>query len=349
MKAAVWHGTKDVRIENVEEPVVNPGQVKVKVEWTGICGSDLHAYHHGIGVQTGVPHPISGEMAPLTLGHEFAGTVAEVGDGVTNVNVGDRVTIEPLIYCGECEYCRQGRYNQCERFGFVGLNANGGFAEYAIVQPYMVHKLPDHVSLEEGALVEPTAVAFHAVRSSRMKVGDKVAVFGVGPIGLLTILSAKAAGAAQIIAVDVSDERLAKAQEIGATAMINGARQNTEEEILALTGTGVDVAFEAAGAQPTFTNAVNTVKKGGEVVVIAAFAKPASIDLMQLMVKEASVTAILAYRHIFPEIISLIANGTLDVKQVVTKKIALDNLIEEGFELLIQDKSQAKILTKIQP
>lgn len=349
MKAAVWHGAKDVRIENIDEPSVKSGQVKVKVEWTGICGSDLHAYHHGVGVQVDQPHPISGEMAPLTLGHEFAGTIAALGEGVMNLNVGDRVTIEPLIYCGECTYCRQGRYNQCESFGFVGLNADGGFAEYAIVKPHMVHKLPDNVSLEEGALVEPTAVAFHAVRSSKLKVGGKVAVFGVGPIGLLTILSAKAAGAAEIIAMDVSAERLAKAKEVGATAIINGAESDTVKEIMNLTDTGVDVAYEAAGAQATFSDAVSAVNKGGEVMVIAAFAKPVNVDLMQLMVKEASVSSILAYRHIFPEVISLIATGKLDVKKVITKKITLDNLIEEGFELLIKDKSQAKILTKVQP
>jgi (R,R)-butanediol dehydrogenase/meso-butanediol dehydrogenase/diacetyl reductase len=348
MKAAVWYGAKDVRITNVPEPAVRSGTVKVKVEWTGICGSDLHAYHHGIGIQIGTPHPLSGQMAPLTIGHEFSGTVAELGEGVAGLAVGDRVAIEPLIYCGACIYCRQGRYNQCEQFGFVGLNADGGFGEYAIVKPYMVHKLPDNVTLEEGALVEPTAVAFHAVRESRLKVGGNAAVFGVGPIGLLTILSAKAAGAAQIIAVDVSDERLEKARQVGATTIINAAKENAAESIIALTG-GVDVAYEAAGAQATFNDAVSVIKKGGEVMVIAAFAKPATIDLMQLMVKEANVTSILAYRHIFPEVISLIAAGKLDVKQVITKKISLYRLIEDGLELLIRDKSQAKILTKIQP
>ncbi|RKN85917.1 2,3-butanediol dehydrogenase [Paenibacillus ginsengarvi] len=346
MKAAVWHDTKDVRISNIEEPSVQPGAVKVKVAWTGICGSDLHAYHHGIGVQTGQPHPLTGRMAPLTLGHEFAGTIAELGEGVTGLAAGDRVAIEPLIYCRECSYCRQGKYNQCEQFGFVGLNSDGGFGEYAIVKPYMVHKLPDNVSLEEGALVEPTAVAYHAVRQSRLHVGGKAAVFGVGPIGLLTILSAKAAGAAQIVAVDVSDERLEKAKEVGATFTINSAKENAAAKILELTG-GVDVAYEAAGVQATFNDAMTVIKKGGEIMVIAAFAKQPQIDLLQLMVKEANVTSILAYRHIFPEVISLIAAGQLDVKKVITKKIELDQLVEDGLELLLHDKSQAKILTRI--
>ncbi|MWV45872.1 alcohol dehydrogenase catalytic domain-containing protein [Paenibacillus sp. HJL G12] len=348
MKAAVWHGTKDVRIEQVDVREVQPGEVKVKVEWAGICGSDLHAYHHGMGVQVGGPHPLTGEQAPLTLGHEFAGTIAELGEGVSQYQVGDRVAIEPLIYCGECKYCREGHYNLCEKFGFIGLNANGGFAEYVVVKKHMLHKLPDQVTLEEGALIEPTAVAFQAVRSSKIKVGDNVAVFGAGPIGLLTILCAKAAGAAQIIAVDISPERLEKAKEVGATAVINAAEADTVKEIMALTGDGVAISYEAAGAQPTFTNAVMALKKGGECMVIAAFAKPAQLDMTSLLVKEINVTASLAYRHVFPEVISLVEQGALDVKKVITKKIKLDQIVEDGLELLVQDKSQAKILVQIQ-
>ncbi|GAK40652.1 2,3-butanediol dehydrogenase [Paenibacillus urinalis] len=344
MKAAVFYDIKDVRLEEREIPATPAGKVKVKVKFAGICGSDLHAYHHGIGVQTGTPHPISGAMAPLTLGHEFSGVIEEIGAEVTGYNVGDRVAIEPLIYCGECENCRKGNYNQCNQFGFIGLNADGGFAEYVIVEPYMLHKLNDQVSFEEGALVEPTAVALHAVRQSKLKVGNNVAVFGAGPIGLLTILSAKSAGAARIYAIDVSDERLELAASIGAVP-INSLKDNPVD-IINDAG-GVEVAYEAAGVQPTFNSALSVVKKGGEVMVIAAFAQNPTVDMMQLMTKEANITSILAYRHIFPEVISLIAEGKLDVKPVITKKITLDQIIEDGLELLVRDKSQAKILVEI--
>ncbi|WP_100401332.1 2,3-butanediol dehydrogenase [Bacillus sp. FJAT-42315] len=347
MKAAVWYGKHDVRVESKEEPMIQPGKVKVKVAFAGICGSDLHAYH-GAGVQQDVPHPVSGEMAPLTLGHEFAGTVSEVGEGVTDISVGDRVTIEPLIYCGKCQYCKQNHYNQCVDFGFIGLNANGGFAEYAIVEPKMVHKLPDSVSLEEGALVEPTAVALHAVRQSQLKVGDKVAVFGVGPIGLLTIMAAQAAGASEIYAVDVSPERLEKATTVGATHTINAIEENSVEKILALSAGGVDIAYEVAGAEVTLANALSTVKKKGEVMVVSIIPEPVKVDILQLTIKEANITSVLAYRNIFPEVINLIDSGKLDVKQVITKKIALDQVVEEGLELLGKDKSQAKILIDIQ-
>lgn len=343
MKAAFWYGKQDVRVEDVAIPVISAGKVMIQTAWAGICGSDLHAYHHGMGVPVEEAHPLTGQKAPLTLGHEFSGIVAEVGEGVTGIQPGDRVAVEPLVYCGECEYCKQGRYNQCLSVGFIGLSANGGFAEYVVVEPKMVHKLPDNVTLEEGALVEPAAVALHAVRESKLEIGDKVAIFGAGPIGLLTVLAAKAAGASEIVVVDVSQERLNKAKEIGATYVANAAEVDTVQTILTLTG-GIDVAYEAAGAQPTFTNALSVLKKGGQVMVIAAFAKPVEINLMEMMMKETSVAATLAYRHIFPEVIRLIASKQMDVAQVITKKIDLPQIVEQGFELLMTDKSQAKIL-----
>ncbi|WP_138751827.1 2,3-butanediol dehydrogenase [Paenibacillus sinopodophylli] len=345
MKAAVYYAAKDVRLEQLEIPDAAEGKVRVKVQYAGICGSDLHAYHHGIGVQTGEPHAVSGKMAPLTLGHEFSGIIDEIGTGVKGFELGDRVTIEPLIYCGVCASCRSGNYNQCDHVGFVGLNDNGGFAEYVVVEPYMIHKLPEQVSFEEGALVEPSAVALHAVRQSKLKVGNQVAVFGAGPIGLLTILAAKSAGAANIFAIDVSEERLELAKSLGAI-VINSAKEDAVSTILGASG-GVDVAYEAAGVQPTLSSAISVLRKGGEVMVIAAFAEPPKVDLFQLMIKEANLTSILAYRHIFPEVLSLIAAGKLDVKQVITKKIMLDNIVENGLELLIKDKSQAKILVQI--
>ncbi|MER2171040.1 MAG: 2,3-butanediol dehydrogenase [Psychrobacillus psychrodurans] len=343
MQAAVWHNIKDVRIEQIKEPVISSGQVKVKVEWAGICGSDLHAYLHGLSMEA---HSLSGQKPPLTLGHEFSGTIVEVADDVTSHRVGERVAIEPLIYCGECYACKRGYYNQCSKVGFVGLNRDGGFADYVIVDNNMVHVLPDSVSFEEGALVEPTAVSFYAVRESKLKAGDSIAIFGAGPIGLLTLLSAKAAGATKIIVIDLSEERLEKAKDLGATTIINGMRDDIVETIHELTDGGVSVAFECAGAQPTMTSAVASVKQGGQVMAIAVFAKPISIDMGQLMFKAADITSTLAYRHVFPEVIDMISTGRLDVKPVITKKIDLKDIVEEGFNQLINDKKQAKILVK---
>lgn len=347
MKAAVIYGAKDVRVENISEPVVTPGHVKVKVEWAGICGSDLHAYHHGVGLPT-EPHPVSGRKVPLTFGHEFAGVVVEIGESVTQVAVGDRVAVEPLIYPEDDYYVKQGKYNLANQFGFLGLQADGGFAEYAIANAKMVHKLPDHVSLEEGALVEPTAVALHAIKLSDLKAGQSVIVYGAGPIGLLTIIAAKAAGAAEIIAVDISKERLEKALEVGASTVINSLEEDVAAKVHTLCDQGVDIAYEAAGVEATFNSALSVLKKGGQLMIIALFSKPITFNANLVVVRELKVSASLAYRHIHPEVISMIATGRLDVKKVITKKISLDDIVKDGLELLMEDKSQAKILVRTQ-
>lgn len=344
MKAARIYGEKDVRVEDVEEPVVEAGMVKIKVGFAGICGSDLHAYHHGMGIPLDGPDVLTGKKVPITLGHEFAGTIEELGDGVSGFEIGDKVAIEPLLFNEDDPFVLEGKYNLSSQVGFVGLNDNGGFAEYAAVKASMLHKLPEEVSLEEGALVEPAAVSVQAVKESQLKIGQAVAVFGVGPIGLLTIIAAKAAGASQIIAIDVSKERLEKAIECGATHTVNSMDEKPVEKIYEIVPRGVDVAYEAAGVQPTFEAAVESLKKAGQLMVIAAFSKPVTVDMVQVLMKEISITASLAYRHVFPEVIASIAAGSLDVKKVITKKIKLDDVVEKGLELLLEDKSQAKIL-----
>lgn len=347
MKALVWHGKKDIRIEDKPEPVTNKGKVKVKVAWTGICGSDLHAYQHGIGVQVNTLHPISGQKAPLTLGHEFSGIVAEVGTDVYNVKPLDRVVIEPIISCNNCEACNDGKYNLCTNIGFIGMNADGAFSEYVIVDDYMVHKLPDNISLMEGALIEPTTVAVQAVKDSKLSIGDTVAVYGAGPIGLLTILAAKAAGASRIIAIDISEERLSLAREVGATNLINSSVDNPTYEIKSKYG-NVDIAYEAAGVQQTLTSAEKVIKRNGEIMVISLYGKPAEVNLLSLVTKGANIKGSIGYHQMFPKVISLIRNGILDVKKVITSQISFSRVIEDGFDRLIKDKSQAKILVRIE-
>jgi len=347
MKAAVIYGEKDVRIEQVDEPNVGPGQVKVKVAWTGICGSDLHAYHFGLGIAY-EEHPISKQKAPLILGHEFSGTITEVGDDVTTLAVGDKVAVEPVLHCGACENCRKGFYNLCSvsQAGFLGLAGDGGFAEYAVADEKYFHKLPDHMSLEEGALVEPTAVAFHAVRESRLQVGESVAIFGAGPIGLLTLLCAQAAGAAETFVIDISPERLKKADELGATYVIDPSKEDAVTKIMQITGNGVDVAYEAAGVQSTFESALASTKSRGTALIIAGYGGEVSFDPNAALFKETNIKFILAYANEFEMVIKAIAEGKIDAKQVITEKIKLDDLVKDGLELLSVDKSQAKILVR---
>lgn len=347
MKALRWHNAKDLRLENIEEPSEKKGEVKLKVEWCGICGSDLHEYTAGpIFIPADQPHPLTGDKAPIVMGHEFSGQVVEVGEGVTTVQVGDRVAVEPIYNCGECEPCKQGLYNLCEKMGFYGLaGGGGGFSEFTSVPEHMLHKLPEGVSYEQGALVEPSAVALHAVKQSKLKVGDKAAVFGTGPIGLLVIEALKAAGASEIYAVELSEQRREKAAEFGAIA-IDPATGDAVEQIQKLTNGGVDVAFEVTGVPPVLKQAIHSTKFNGETMVVSIFEKEAPIHPQDLVLRERNLTGIIGYRDVFPAVINLMAQGYFAADKLVTKRIKLDEVIEEGFEGLLKERNHIKILVK---
>ncbi|MCT5453208.1 alcohol dehydrogenase catalytic domain-containing protein, partial [Pseudomonas aeruginosa] len=216
MKALRWHAARDLRLSELERQAPRPGEVELEVAYCGICGSDLHEYQSGPhSIPQAEAHPLSGCRAPLTLGHEFCGVVAALGPGVEGLRIGDRVAVEPEYRCGECRYCREGRYNLCESMGFIGLMGDGGFAERARVPAYMLHRLPDAVGFRQAAVLEPAAVALHALRRSSLAPGQRCAVFGLGPIGLLLVMLARQRGIEDIVAIDVSPERLALAGERG--------------------------------------------------------------------------------------------------------------------------------------
>jgi (R,R)-butanediol dehydrogenase/meso-butanediol dehydrogenase/diacetyl reductase len=229
MKAARFHGPGDIRVEDVPEAEVGPGQVEVTVDWCGICGTDLHEYLEGpIFIPAkGSPHPITGEELPVVMGHEFAGVVSAVGSGVTTVREGDKVAVEPYYVCGECSACVAGRYNICRKLGFIGLaGQQGGFAEKCVVDARWAHPIGD-LGTDIGALVEPLAVGYHAVRLSGLRPGGTAAVFGSGPIGLVTAAALKAAGAGQVIVVEPAAARKAKAPAAPASTSRSSARGST--------------------------------------------------------------------------------------------------------------------------
>lgn len=348
MKALRWHGLKDLRMEQIEEPQALPGKVKIKVEWCGICGSDLHEYTAGpIFIPADEPHPITGEQAPVVMGHEFSGQVVEVGEGVTRLQKGDRVVVEPIFNCGTCTACRQGKYNLCEKMGFLGLaGGGGGFSEYVAADEHIVHKIPDTVSYEQGALVEPSAVALYAVRQSKLKVGDKAVVFGAGPIGLLVIEALKASGASEIYAVELSAERSAKATELGAQVINPKEVNDVVQEIHRLTDGGADVVFEVTGVPPVLEQALESVRIGGELMIVSIFEKEAPIQPNKIVMQERSISGIIGYRDVFPAVISLMEKGYFPADKLVTKRINLDDVIEQGFEALLKEKNQVKILVK---
>lgn len=348
MRAVRWHGPKDIRIDDIPEPTPKKGEVKIKVHWCGICGSDLHEYLAGpIFIPRDKEHPLTQEKAPVVLGHEFSGEIVEIGEGVTEFEIGDRVAVEPIIACGKCEYCAQGKYNICTSLGFHGLaGGGGGFAEHTVFPAEFVHKLPDELSYEEGALVEPIAVAVHSVRRSKLKQGDTAIVFGCGPIGLATIQAVRAAGAKDIIAVEVAKKRKEYARNFGATIVLDPTEINIPQEIMRLTG-GVDVAFETAGIQATMVDAINCVKAGGQVVVTSIWEKEISINPNFIVLTEKELIGTIAYRHAFPATMQLMADGRISTDGWITKKITFDEIVESGFEELIKNKDQhVKILVR---
>lgn len=344
MKALRWHNQKDVRLEDIDEPVIKPNQVKMKVKWCGICGSDLHEYLGGpIFIPVDNPHPLTGEVAPVTMGHEFSGEVVEVGPEVKDYQVGDRVVVEPIF----ATHGHQGAYNLDKQMGFLGLaGGGGGLSEYVAVDEELLFKLPDSLSYEQGALVEPSAVALYAVRSSKVKAGDKVAVFGCGPIGLLVIEALKAAGATEIYAVELSPERQAKAEELGAIIVDPGKVDDTVEEIRRLTDGGVEVAFEVTGVPVVLRQAIQSTDIGGETMIVSIWEKPAEIMPNDIVIQERSIKGIIGYRDVFPQVLSLMEKGYFSAEKLVTKKIKLDEVVEEGFESLIKEKNQVKILVQ---
>ncbi|WEL17146.1 MULTISPECIES: 2,3-butanediol dehydrogenase [unclassified Halorhabdus] len=353
MDAARYHGREDIRVEDVEPESVGPDQVRIDIEACGICGSDLHEYTAGpIFIPGDAPHPVSGAQAPLTMGHEFSGTVSEVGADVTDFSEGDAVTANPIIYCGTCSRCEAGEYHRCESLGFTGLASNGGFAENVVVDAEQVVALGD-VPVEHGALVEPLTVALHAARVADVSAGDSVAVFGSGPIGLCQIQALRAAGADPIIVSEPRDERRARADASGADVLIDPTEDDALDVIRAETGEGVDIAFDVAGVEATYNQAINSTRPGGRVAEVSIFEEPLETQPNDLVIPERSIVGSIAYQggprsgEEFGMVIDMLEDGRLDPEPLITDRIGLEDIVEDGFEQLLDPESdQVKILVK---
>ncbi|MEH7309091.1 2,3-butanediol dehydrogenase [Neobacillus drentensis] len=334
MKAAKFYSALNIQIEEVQQSKIDDGIVKIAVEWAGICGSDMHEFLAG---------PFFAK-SKVTLGHEFSGTVVEIGAGVTKVSVGDRVVVEPFYSCGDCDACTEGLYNLCKKVECYGFSDDGGFAEFVTVRESRIYKIPDELGFEVAALVEPTAVALHAVRKSQLKSGDSCAIYGAGPIGLLLVQVAKVIGAKEIIVVELSEERRKKALEIGATHVINPENEKPVKEINKIVRGGVHVAFDAAGAESSFIAALASLRHTGELMIVSLWEKNVSFSPNMLVIGERKINSSLGYRHNFQEVIHLLASGKIDGSKLITNKIYIDDIVKKGFEKLKNDKTQCKIL-----
>jgi L-iditol 2-dehydrogenase len=336
MKAVFVEAAYQIEVKEVEEQQLHANEVVIKVKAAGICGSDIHTYK-GL-------HPF--RKPPVIIGHEVAGEIVKVGEAVKKFKVGDRVTVEPQTGCGSCEYCLTGKINYCEHRGAPGVRGwYGTMAEYFVAPENCVFKLPDNIDMFQGVLIEPLAVGVHAVRKADVQLGEKVAILGAGPIGLLTLACVKAAGATTILVTDVMDYCLESARKLGATHTLNITdRPNWVDEIKGQIGS-FDKVLVAVGVPGIINQALGLLRKGGRVVTIAMFHDDQSFDIANLQGSEKEIVGCMTYtREDTLAAIELIANGYVDTNVIITHKLPYTQAAE-GFRMVDKkEDSSIKVL-----
>lgn len=326
MLAARYYGIGQVRVENVPKPECGPGQALVRVAYAGVCGSDLHIFRKGMFVAS----------IPETMGHEFSGVVEQIGEGVSEVSPGDHVVGDPRVSCGSCRWCGEGSYNLCPGLGFIGEVAPGCFAQYLILDAKKLLKLPAAIGLRQAALVEPLAVALHIAGRGRFTGAEHLGVVGAGPIGLLTVIAAKAVSVKRITVIDISPDRLELAARLGAAAL---------DAFPAGSNDPPDVVVEAVGLETTLAGALGWLRPRGRLVMAGLYEEKAVIDPNDIVVKELDLAGVDAYETgDLQKAIKLLAEGALDVDHVVTHVLPLESAAA-AFDLLTSENKKAcKIL-----
>jgi L-idonate 5-dehydrogenase len=325
MRAAVLQGERELRIEEIARPQVGAGQVLLRVRRAGICGSDIHYFAHGYCGRF-VP------TRPFVLGHEFIATVAAVGSGVASLKVGERVVANPASSCGHCDNCRSGRGNLCPNVIMLGSASttpptDGAFAEYVAVPAHQCYVVPQQMSDSDAALIEPLSVVLHAICRAGDIAGRRVLISGGGPIGLLTMLAARAFGAALIVVAEPNEVRRGFAQRLGSSQVLDPSHKEYQAEAVAMSDGGFDVVFEASGAPAAVRGALDVVRRGGSIVQIGTVGKnDVTLPVNDLMVREVSLLGSFRYANEFPLAIRLVAAGRLKLDGIVTSSFPLAEL-----------------------
>ena len=333
MKAAVLKDKRNMVIEEVPTPQAGAGEVILKMKDVGICGSDLHLYATGL-------------LPPdVIMGHECAGVVVEVGDGVTGWTVGDRASIHGGIACGRCFWCRRGHTNICREEGGIGLgDMPGGYAEFLRVVPAQMVRIPDEVSLRDAALLDPFSTAFHAVLLSGLKVRDTALVMGAGPIGLCIIQQLRLAGARLIVATELVERRARMAKEFGADIVMDPSDDVLNKLAELTDGVGVDYVFECVGVPDTTVEAFRLVRRAGKVVLVGVCMEPTTVQPVLWMINEISMQTTMGFTNEeFEGSLDLIRKGVLKTDGLVTETVSLEQL-PEAFERLLSPNDEIKVL-----
>lgn len=308
--------TSKQKLEWVERDIPQPGkgELQIKLEYVGVCGSDLHFYQEG--------RLANWELdGPLALGHEPGGVVSGIGEGVEGFKVGDKVSLEPAVPCGKCEDCRKGHYNLCKHIKMLAIphERDGVNAEYCVHPAAFCYKLPENMDTMEGALLEPLSVGFHATELSDAKVGETAVVLGAGCIGLCTLLSLKARGIRQIYVADVMQKRLDKAKELGAARVFNSTSEDIVEFVRTLPGGGADQVYECAGNRVTTLQSCRLIKRAGKVTLVGVSPEPVlELDIATLNAMEGTIYSVYRYRNTWDKLIEAVSSGLIPLRKIVS-------------------------------
>ena len=324
MRAFVLHGPKDMRLETIPDPKPGPDEVKIRIKRVGICGSDMHYYQH---FQIGSFIP----KEPFALGHEFSGEVVEHGSSVESVKLGDRVTVEPGLFCGKCRYCKAGRYNLCSAMRFYGSascypHLHGGFAEYVIAPARNCFHVPDGMSYGEGALIEPLAVGMHAVMRAGSLGGKVGLVTGGGTIGQTVVLSALAMGIDRIYVSDIAPFAREFSVAHGATGAVDPTAPSFADDIKAAAPDGFDAVFEASGSPRALAQSLELAGRGAVVVQIGTQPAEVTLPANVVMSKELTVCGSFRYAHVFPQIITLATQKRMEIAPMITQVFPFEEM-----------------------
>ncbi|XP_023209882.1 sorbitol dehydrogenase-like [Centruroides sculpturatus] len=321
----VLHKKGDLRLENTK--IKNPGknEVQIAIHSVGICGSDVHYWQNGkIGDFI--------VNSPMILGHESSGTVVKVGEGVTHLKLGDRVAIEPGVPCRHCEFCKTGRYNLCRDVVFCATPPiDGTLTRYYVHAADFCFELPDHVSLEEGALLEPLSVAVQACRRANVSIGKRVLIFGAGPIGLLNLLTAKAMGASETCIVDVVDSRLKFAKELGATYTVLSDTKDgitLAEKVKTTMNAEPDISIDCCGVELAISTSIYATKSGGIILLVGMGPDKVTVPLVNAAIREIDIRGIFRYANCYPTALQLVATGAVNLKPLVTHRFKLEESLK---------------------
>jgi len=341
MLQQVMTGPGALEFHEVDKPVCGDDDVLLKIMRVGICGSDMHVYHGKHAFST----------LPLTQGHEVSGEIAALGKNVKGMRIGQKATIEPQIFCGECYPCTHGKYNLCEKLKVMGFQAPGAASEYFAADQSKVTLLPETMSFDQGAMIEPLAVAVHAVRRAGSVEGLKIAVLGAGPIGNLVAQTAKSLGAARVMVTDVSDYRLSLARECGVDFCVNTKNEDFGKAMLRDFGPDkADVIYDCAGNDVTINQAIRCARKGSVIILVAVFADIARADLAVLHDHELDLNTTMMYRHEdYVEAIALADTGKVRLDPLMSRHFAFRDYLEAYHYIDANREKTMKVLIDVAP